>query len=535
MSSRWIGLGLVGALVLVGGCSGDTKTKVTEPPVQPPKAASNLYAASTSTTRIVLRWRDNSDVETGFRIQRREGDTGEFLPVAPTDTVGANVTTYEDARVADGTSYTYRVVTYRLDIEAAPSNEVTVLATAKLPPNTPSDPYPPDVAATPGAANVDESVPLTLTWVGSDPAGEALTYDVLFGRTLGTIALKEANRTETNYLVTETLERNAHYFWRVIAHDRTGVSAPSPVWGFNTTVDRDTVEAGFFVMGDTLQFIGDVADSVTNPLWHPGNPIETRKFSIDRFLVTNQQFADFLNQALAAQPRQIWLHNNEVYDQTRENLWAVLSPLDTDSDISFSAADSAFVVSEGREGFPVVQVSWYGADAYARRSGRRLPAEAEWEKAARGTARDVLGFHDYGGRVDTVGLGTPYPWGRWTGSGDLNRGNYLNSGDPFENAGRVRTTPPGFFNGSVNLGYQTGSGASPCGAYDMSGNVWQWTADWYDVYHNPHQPPVIGNFRMIRGGSYDKPQGSAICWNRSYLRPEQCDRTVGFRTVGAAR
>ena len=334
---------------------------------------------------------------------------------------------------------------------------------------------------------------------------------------------------ETSYALTgETLIRNQHYFWRVVAHDATGVSSPSPVWGFNTTVDRDTVSAGYFVMGDTLQYL-DNDSTAANPLWHPGNPLHTDAFTMDRYLVTNQQYADFLNQAMVT--GRIWLSNDQVFNDAREHLWATLSPLDTDCDITFSVADSAFIVSEGREGFPIVQVSFYGAEAYAQYAGRRLPTEAEWEKGARGTARDILGYRTFESVPDTVGLGYPYPWGRWAGVQDLNRGNFKDSGDPYENAGRVRSTPPGFYSGTIVLGYQTANGAGPYGTYDMAGNVWQWTADWYDVYHAPHRPPRDGDFKVIRGGSFDKPYGSALCWNRSYLGPETTDRAIGFRTV----
>jgi formylglycine-generating enzyme required for sulfatase activity len=535
MSRRWIGLGLLAAIVLASGCSGNKKPKITDPPITPPKSARDLYAASTSPARISLRWRDGSDNETGFDVERRVGPSGPFLPMPPVDTtavstVGANVTSYDDRMVSEGTTYTYRVIAYRYTAGAEPSNVVTVLSTDKRPPDSPSNPNPPDVSSTPGTPDIDETAIATLSWTGTDPAGQPLTFDVYFGRTLGTMESKVAVPiSETNYPLTgETLVRNQHYFWRVVAHDATGVSSPSPVWGFNTTTDRDTVSAGYFVMGDTLQYL-DNDTTATNPLWHPGNPVRTVAFTIDRYLVTNQQYADFLNQAMAT--GRIWLSNNQVFNVARERLWATLSPRDTDCDIAFSVADSAFIVSEGREGFPVVQVSFYGAEAYAQHAGRRLPTEAEWEKAARGTARDVLGYRLFESLPDTLGLGYPYPWGRWAGTQDLNRGNFRDSGDPYENTGRVRSTPPGFYNGAINLGYQTTNSASPYGVYDMAGNVWQWTADWYDVYHTLHRPPADGDFKIIRGGSFDKPYGSATTWNRSYIGPETTDRAVGFRTV----
>jgi formylglycine-generating enzyme required for sulfatase activity len=532
MSRRWIGLGLFAALVLAGGCSGDTKPKIVEPDVAPPRKASDLYAISTSQTRISLRWRDNSDNETGFDIERRAGASGQFLRLPPADTtsattVAANVTSFDDQGVQNGTAYTYRIVVVRFTAKADPSNEVTVLAKDQRPPDPPSNPSPADLAQ-----GIDETAVVTLSWSGTHPAGVPLTFDVYFGRTLGTMKVKAGNISETTYTLTdETLVRNAHYFWRVVAHDDTGVSAPSPAWGFNTSVDRDTVPGGFFAMGDTLQFLDDDS-TVVNPLWHPGSPVSVQTYTIDRFLVTNQQYADFLNQQRPV--GRLWIHDDLVSNAGRDSLWAVLSPRDTDSDITFSVADSAFVVSEGREDFPVVQVSWFGANAYARHYGRRLPTEAEWEKAARGTSRDILGYRVFESTPDTIGLGSPFPWGRWTGLGDLNRGNFRNSGDPYENAGRVRSTPTGFYNGNVRLGYHTADGASPYGVYDMAGNVWQWTEDWFGPYQSPHRPPSVGSpaGKVIRGSSFDKPYASAVCWNRTSVGPEKTDRSIGFRTVG---
>ncbi len=193
-----------------------------------------------------------------------------------------------------------------------------------------------------------------------------------------------------------------------------------------------TIPAGEFTMGGSSNGA------------KPPHQVTLPDYQIDKYEVTMGQYNDFVAETGHAAP---W----GTYSQEMANL-------------------------------PVTNVSWDDARAYCEWAGKRLPTEAEWEKAARGTD----------GRV--------YPWGD-TWQDDLANTKETNTGS----AKNVGSYP---------------QGASPYGVEDMAGNVWEWTADWYSA-------EKLG--RVIRGGAWNAINSWAQTFARNQLPPQTLQENVGFR------
>lgn len=282
-------------------------------------------------------------------------------------------------------------------------------------------------------------------------------------------------------------------------------SSPEPLAGASRISEKDGmtilyVPAGEFIMGS--QEDDPLAAEHKHEM--PQRTIFLDGFWIDQTEVTNAMFARFIketeHETYAEKERKSDVYvGGGRWDEKEGASWQY--PYGTECDCEL----------EEIETHPVVHVTWDDARLYCKWAGRRLPTEAEWEKAARGSD------------------GRRYPWGETELAGDL-----LNACD-----GNCKLN---WANDSYNDGFEftasVGSypaGASPYGALDMVGNVWEWVTDWYDKEYYEQMPysnppgPESRQERVLRGGSWSSGEG----WVRTAFRhrdpPTDPNDERGFR------
>lgn len=270
--------------------------------------------------------------------------------------------------------------------------------------------------------------------------------------------------------------------------DRSAEVAAIPA-GDAVSARRGTVliPGGAFTMG------GDDPDAFPDDGEGPVRTVEVSDFRVDATCVTTKQFATFVKATG-------WRTDAERFGWSF--VFAGLVDFDARRDVIDGVVPEApwWVGVEGanwrnpeggsstisdRANHPVVHVSWYDAAAYARWAGKRLPTEAEWEKAARGGLPHAV-----------------YPWGDELLPRGHHRANLWQGDFPrhnTENDGFLATAPVKSFR------------PNGFGLYNMAGNVWEWTSDWWSTgWHAAAGPetrtdpvgPSSGASKVIRGGSY---------------------------------
>ena len=201
----------------------------------------------------------------------------------------------------------------------------------------------------------------------------------------------------------------------------------------------------------------------------PEHVVNLKRYYIDIYEVTNLQYKAFIDATGRRSPKHF---RNRTYPK-------------------------------GKADHPVTYVGWKDAVAYCKWAGKRLPTDAEWEKAARGTKGRIF---PWGNEFEVERANTPQRWQVLGKDGD--------------------TTPVGSFP----------EGKSPYGLYDMSGNVWEWTSSWYLAYPgNTHPTENYGKkYKTLKGGSwwdcsFYECGISAPLFNRSFFLRSTKNSSFGFR------
>ncbi|MBI5494313.1 MAG: SUMF1/EgtB/PvdO family nonheme iron enzyme [Deltaproteobacteria bacterium] len=207
----------------------------------------------------------------------------------------------------------------------------------------------------------------------------------------------------------------------------------------------------------------------------PVHAVQVSAVKLDRHEVTNRRYRDCMRAGACSAPALPTSHRRPAYFE-----------------------------SPAFDDYPVIFVSWNQAAQFCHFAGGRLPTEAEWEKAARGPAPDTR----------------EYPWGKERP--DCRRANLGGAGSCVGDTDRVGRRP---------------DGASPYGAMDLAGNVWEWVQDWYgaDYYSvspgRDPQGPAKGSLKVMRGGCWESGASSLRASCRRAELPNAWADNVGFRCV----
>lgn len=280
------------------------------------------------------------------------------------------------------------------------------------------------------------------------------------------------------------------------------------------------IAAGNFVMGsDKIDKEGIQKQfGFVDPLYvdeHPAHSILVEAFWIDKLEVSNAQYKEFVQRMPYREPPH-WIqngynvHDDKLHNANVESLRRVASDyFKLDRDTTKMAKEELLAeldaMQRERDKLPVTGVSWYDAYTFCKYAGKRLPSEAEWEKAARGNQ------------------GFEFPWGNTWQSGNTNTGD--------QGEGDASVSPVG----------STAKDVSPFAVQDMAGNVSEWVNDWYEAYPGANYKSMAygGIHKIVRGGGAGAGHYAISAFFRSARRahadPSAMSTDVGFRCAKDVR
>lgn len=236
----------------------------------------------------------------------------------------------------------------------------------------------------------------------------------------------------------------------------------------------------------------------------PRHRVDLDEFYLDKYEVTNSLFQQFEQQTsyrttAEQEGRAVAFVEGKSWEEVKGANWR-------------KPEAGATVFDSNRAEHPVVSVSWEDAQTYCRWAGKRLPTEAEFEYAMR------------------AGTTTRYWWG------DGNPGGRRVENIADESAKHLlKNIMKGYDDGSVRTAAVGRYEANPWGLHDMSGNVSEWAADWYDGNYYAKSPernppgPSGGEYRVRRGGSWNHVPGTVRSANRNWYTPSGRSDNIGFR------
>jgi formylglycine-generating enzyme required for sulfatase activity len=263
--------------------------------------------------------------------------------------------------------------------------------------------------------------------------------------------------------------------------------------------DDNTMEIEMAILTGGSFYMGSPVDEFQRGTDETLHPVTLSPFRISTRVITNEQYAFFLNaNSIAVSglfPAGAHPDQTLVYESSGDEDWGL------------HFTDEGWVPVPGYEDYPAANVTWYGAAAFADYAGGRLPTEAEWEYACR------------------AGTTSPFNTGNCLSNTQAN----YSWEEPYNNCVNTVMTGP--------LKTQAAGIYPPnaFGLYDMHGNVWEWCKDWYGEYGTAGQTdpegPASGTQKVLRGGGYTNYARYCRSASRFKHLPDAHYAFVGFRIV----